>query len=149
MSTNYYWIDEIIEGLLEEVGSNDINDILDYLGIVTIKDNSKNVLLSSSDAFYIRNIDGVETILIRDNLPAIFEKYVLAHELGHAILHVDIMDAAYSKFTIKNKLEKEADYFAIRILNITLDKTELEGLTKQQIAGLLQIKVDSLDFFIN
>lgn len=149
MSTNYYWIDEIIEGLLEEVGSNDINDILDYLGIVTIKDNSKNVLLSNSDAFYIRNIDGVETILIRDNLPAIFEKYVLAHELGHAILHVDIMDAAYSKFTIKNKLEKEADYFAIRILNITLDKTELEGLTKQQIAGLLQIKVDSLDFFIN
>lgn len=149
MSTNYYWIDEIIEGLLEEVGSNDINDILDYLGIVTIKDNSKNVLLSNSDAFYIRNIDGVETILIRDNLPAIFEKYVLAHELGHAILHVDILDAAYSKFTIKNKLEKEADYFAIRILNITLDKTELEGLTKQQIAGLLQIKVDSLDFFIN
>lgn len=143
---DYYWIDEIIDGLVEEVGSNNIDDIINYLGIKIIKDDKNNILLKNSDAFYIRSDQGIETILIRDDLPDVFERYVIAHEIGHAILHVDIADAAYNKFTIKNKLEKEADYFAVKLLDIKLDKTELEGLTKDQIAGLLQIKVDSLDF---
>ena len=71
---------------------------------------------------YIRNFLGIEVVFIRDNLHYQYEKFVLAHELGHAVLHVEIGTAAYSnKLINRGKLERQADYFAIKILDIKID----------------------------
>jgi|GEM_PF-6735625 len=40
-----------------------------------------------------------------------------------------------------NKLEKQANYFAVKILNVDLDSIALEGFTIDQIASTLELPV--------
>jgi Zn-dependent peptidase ImmA (M78 family) len=88
-------------------------------------------------------------VYLRDDLPCQYEKFVLCHELGHAILHTEIPSAAYNnKLIVKGKLEKQADYFAIKLLDIKLDNVGYEGLTTEQIAKELCIAEESLNYVL-
>lgn len=72
---------------------------------------------------------------------------MLAHELGHAILHTEIATAAYNnKLLNKGKLEKQADYFALKLLDISIDKDYFEGYTLEQIAKALYVTEASLNY---
>ncbi|WP_158220123.1 ImmA/IrrE family metallo-endopeptidase [Tissierella sp. P1] len=79
--------------------------------------------MQGNDALYIRSYFGLEVVFIRDDLPYKYEKFILAHELGHAILNAEVNKAAYnSKLINKSKLEKQSDYFALRLLDISIHK---------------------------
>lgn len=143
------WIDEYINGVIEYCCSRDIFEIYDSLNI-NIKEVDKNdLLLRGNDAVYVRNFLGIEAVFIRDDLPLQYEKFVLAHELGHAILHVEIATAAYNnKLTNRGKLERQADYFAIKLLDIKLDDVYHYELTLEQIAKELYVTEDSLNYVV-
>lgn len=140
------WINDVISGLIEEVGSNDVYDIISYLNIKIIKDNEKqNVLFEKCDGIYIRNFFGNEVIIIKDSLPN--EKFVLAHELGHALLHVDYDFLMNNPLSLNSKKEKEANYFATKLLYN--DYKIEDGIeTTEQLANMLGIKQDFIKFII-
>ncbi|NBI07943.1 ImmA/IrrE family metallo-endopeptidase [Senegalia massiliensis] len=91
---------------------------------------------------YQRNYFDEEIVFARDDLEYQYEKLILAHELVHALLHTKTYQAAYNKDLInKGKLEKQADYFALRLLQIEIDSI---GSTIEQIASSLYVTEESL-----
>ena len=135
----YPWIDKYVLGIFELCESKDIYEICDYLGIIIKKIDKSNKLLRGNNALYFRNYFGSEIIFIRNDLSYNFEKFILAHELGHAIMHIDFQTAAFNNLINEGKLEKQANYFAFKLLNINIDKNDFEQLTVEQISNYLEI----------
>ena len=141
------WIDNIIVGLTETYNTDNIYELYDFLEIQIIRLDAKNILLQGNDGFYQRNYFNQEMVSICGSLDYQYEKFVLAHELGHAILHTETSTAAFNiKLINSGKIEKQATYFALKLLNIQLDPIELDGLNIKQIANLLHIPKDCLLF---
>lgn len=145
----YCWIDEIILGLKDTYNTNDVYEILDYMNIKIHKINSDNTLLKNNDSFYYRDYFGNEIIFIRNDLNLNIEKFILFHELGHAILHTNIYTAAFNiKYINRGKLEKQANYFAFNLLQPSFDPCDLEGFTLKQISSLLELPYEQLLEFL-
>ncbi|MDF2883823.1 MAG: phage repressor protein [Clostridiaceae bacterium] len=142
----YSWINNILIGLKETYDTNNIYELYDYLKIEIIRLNSDHTLLKGNEAFYYRDYFGNETVLLKNNLNLSYEKFVLSHELGHALLHTDVYSAAFNKNLInQGKLEKQANYFAIKLLNLELESIEFEGFTIEQIACSLDLPLKLFD----
>ncbi len=143
------WIDEYVDGVIENYNSNDVYEIYSNLDMNIIKVDRNDNVLRGNDAVYIRSFYGIEVVYLRDDLPSKYERFVLSHELGHAILHTEIASAAYNnKLIVKGKLEKQADYFAIKLLDIELDDVGYEGFTSEQLAKDLCVSEVSLEYII-
>ena len=141
------WIDQYIDGVIDYCGSNDIFEIYNTLNIKLKKINENDPLLHGNEAIYIRDYFGVEVVFIKDNLPYKYEKFILAHELGHALLHLGVVTAAYNKGLINNgKLERQANYFALKLLDINIDKDCYEGYSFEQLAREFYITEASLKY---
>jgi len=139
------WIDEYVDGVIDHCYSNNIHEIYSTLNINIKRVDSNHKVLQGNEALYFRDYFGIELVFIRDDLPHSLEKYVLSHELGHAILHIEVNQAAYnSKLINKSKLEKQADYFAVKLLNIPIDNTSYGGFTTEQISNELCVADDTL-----
>ncbi|MEG2412615.1 MAG: ImmA/IrrE family metallo-endopeptidase [Clostridium sp.] len=145
----YTWINDVIWGLCDIYDTNNAYELCDILNIKIEKLDCKNILLRGNDSLYIRNLMGNEVIFIRGDLSVECERFVLLHELGHAILHVDIFSAAFNRcFINTNKLEKQANYFAFKMLNIEFDEIELEGMTLDQISRCIGVPYEPLSQLI-
>jgi len=57
-------------------------------------------------------------IHINQNLPSRMQRFVCAHELGHALLHPDVNTPFLSRCTLfsKSKVERQANIFAVELL---------------------------------
>lgn len=140
------WIDKYIDGVVDYCDSKDIFDIYNTVNINIKRVDKKDPILQGNDSLYIRNYFGIEIVFIRDDLHHRYEKFILAHELGHAILHTEITTAAYNnKLINKGKLERQADYFALQLLDISVNKDIYEGYTLEQIAQELYVKEECLN----
>lgn len=138
------WIDEILIGLVEVVGSNKVIDILSHLNIYKFSVDPCNVLLQGNLAVYNR-VGAFECIYYSNNIDNL--EYVLAHEIGHAILHPEESEMFYNPLLNKGKLEKEADYFATRLLYSNLEIAD--GIeTYEQLANMLGINEDNIKYII-
>lgn len=103
---NLTWIDKYVDGVIDHCYSTDIFEIYNALSINIKRINKDDYLLQGNEALYVRNYFNIEVVFIRDDLPYKYEKFVLSHELGHAILHVEIDAATYNnKLINKGKLE--------------------------------------------
>lgn len=139
------WIDEIVIGLIENIGSNNLDDILSELKIHKLIVSPDNSLLQGNQAVYQR-IGDFECIYISDDV--LNKDFVIAHEIGHAILHVDEMMMFYNPLLNKGKLEREADYFATKLLysNVEIE----EGIeTKSHLAKFLGVNESVIDYIID
>lgn len=146
----YSWIDNIVLGLKESYKTDDVYEIYDELNIIIRKIEPSNILLQGNDSLYTRDYLGDEFVLIRNDLDASLEKFILFHELGHALLHVDVIRAAFNRtFINKHKLEKQANYFAFKMINLKFDSVTMEGMTLEQIAGYSKVPYDIFCEFIN
>lgn len=146
---SFSWIDEYVIGAIDLCFSNNVYEIYKFLNINIMKLDKEDTLLCGYEAVYIRNYFGIEVVFIRDDLPYKYEKFILAHELGHALLHTEIAKAAYnSKLINKGKLEKQADYFAIKLLDITIDEIYYGDYTYSQLASELYVTEESLKYSI-
>ena len=95
--------------------------------------------------------DGYPFIFINQNLSEQMQRMTCAHELGHVLLHKDILTGnvpllEYELFDIRNSTEYEANVFAA---NLLIDETELneqiaEGGDVVSIASALDINVNLL-----
>ena len=138
------WIDEILTGMVESVGSNNVYEILDHLNIYHFQVDQDSELLQGNQAIYNR-IGDFECIYYSDDITN--KEYVLAHELGHAILHIEESQMFYNPLLNKGKLEKEANYFAVKLLYSNLEIED--GIeTYKQLADYLGIKEDNIKYFI-
>ncbi|SDL19163.1 ImmA/IrrE family metallo-endopeptidase [Natronincola ferrireducens] len=85
-------------------------------------------------------------IFINDNLLYEQQKIVLAHEIGHAVLHkgLNVCFLEANTFFIKNKFETEANRFAVELLITDEMIYRFEGYTVEQIATAMEIDVNML-----
>lgn len=142
-----HWIDNYVEGIEEYCSSRDPVEICRSLDIEICHIDPNSFLLRNSEAIYFRSYLGQEIIFISNDLPYPYEKYVLAHELGHAILHPDVDIAAYSnKLFNKGKLERQANYFATKLLDIRINSSTFEGYSAEEIAKELYVAETSIEF---
>lgn len=138
------WIDQYVDGVIDYCNSNDIFEIYKALNIEIVKLDTNDEILQGNDALYMRNHFDIEIVFIRDNLPYKYEKFILAHELGHAILHIEINSAAHNELLNKGKLERQADYFGLKLIGIKLGCIEHSNLTIKQLAKTLYVTERSL-----
>jgi len=144
---NLKWIDDCIVGLIELYNTQDIYELYKCLDIKIVKLQKDNILLQNSEAFYYRDFFDEEVVFIRDDLDYKYEKFVLAHELGHALLHTEICATAFNKSLInKGKLERQANYFALKLLNIEIDPVEFRNYTIEDISKSLYVSEEALSY---
>lgn len=132
------WIDNIVLGLIENYNTNDVYELCNCLNIKIVKLDSSNILLKKRDAYYYRDLEDREVIFIRNNLHLSLEKFILKHELGHAVCHTELLCVGYT-FSNKDKLEKQANYFAFKLSDLHFDEVELYEMSLEQICCTLEI----------
>lgn len=131
-------IDKKIKSLIKKAGSDDLEDIISYLGIKVIKQASKS--------FYCQ-IKGKKYIYLDTKAPPELRPFILAHELGHAILHQEEINH-YSPLSItKTSTEREADYFAFKILGLEIDPTY--NYTISQYATMLKVNEETISYIVD
>lgn len=92
----------------------DMNVVLDSLGIDVIEKDFKQKTLESQ---IVIDHSGNATIFIRPDLDYLYIQFLLAHELGHYVLHYDT-DISFNYYCriYKTKTEREANDFACELL---------------------------------
>lgn len=138
------WIDDIILGLIDMYETDSPYELCDLLGIEIIKVEPTNIMVKEDPSLYIRNYFGREVIFIRNDMSNHYEDFYLKHELGHAVLHPDIQNSLNENLINRDKLEKQANYFAFKLSNMVWDEVELYQMTLSQIACYMDIPYEPL-----
>lgn len=100
-----------IDSLVEETGTNNPFEIAEYLGVVVRYDP-----LGQIQGYYIK-ANGIQVVVINSDLPEQLRRFILAHELGHIVLHpYSTTFAMRHTLLVTDKQELEADRFAIHLL---------------------------------
>lgn len=131
-------IDKKIENLIKESGSDDLEDIISSLGIKIVKESRKSFYCQIKDKKYI---------YLDKEAPEELQPFILAHELGHSILHQEEI-SHYSPLSItKTATEREADYFAFKILGLEIDPTY--DYTISQYATMLKVNEEAISYIVD
>lgn len=139
------WVKNIVQGLIETYETRNIYDLIDSLDITIIRKELQNGL----KAKFFRDIFGNEFIYLSSNINEIEERFVLAHEVGHAILHTDIsVEYYYNSFVNIGKLEKQADYFAVELLidEANIDKQLLLDMNVEQLSSYFGVPIELIEY---
>lgn len=132
-------IRKIASDLINTVGTNDVNDIATFLNIEVNK--------NGSETFCYRLSNNKKIIVLDKNIPDELTDFVLAHELGHAVLH-DTEIEYYSPLAVdKTQTEREADYFAFLLLEKEIDPAFNYTLT--QYANLLGTNEEVIKYVLD
>lgn len=104
----------------------------------------------SIKGFYLQR-NRIKTITYNDDLPAVLQRIIVAHEFGHSQLHVKKGVHAFhdvGMFDESNRYEKEANLFAAEFL--LNDEEVLDTLNADNTffsaAAILQVPMELLDF---
>lgn len=125
-------IKEKVNNLVNKYNTSNIYELCDYLNI-----NIKRDILGATKGYFL-NVKGEFFITLNIDLKEWEEPIVLAHELGHALLHKEMNICFLQTYTYSNtnKYENEANKFAAELLvnDIDLSKflMEYEYLTLEQ-----------------
>ena len=119
-------IREIVAELVEEYNTNDPVDLAEALGvIVKYKD------LGGLSGMYLK-YNGQPIIILNSNLEEHDLIFACSHELGHKVLHGDMVDepflCSFKVFDFKDLTEHEANVFAAHLL---IDDDELLEVLQQ------------------
>lgn len=102
-----------IEALFYEFKTSSVKEIADHLDISIQYQDFKAKTLDSR----LMIVDSKGYIFVRNDLDCAYENFLIAHELGHYVLHFD-KDISFNflRRVYKTRLEREANEFAIRLL---------------------------------
>ena len=136
-------VKKCVSMIKKKAKTDDVFELVDYFNIQTI-----DIDLGSSTLGMYKYIKRNKFIFLNTNLDYQQRKFVLAHELGHAILHSNLNCFFLEKKTLhlKNKFEIEANKFAVELLVDDKDLEELEGYTINQAAAILGVPADLLKY---
>lgn len=126
-------VKDIVESIVRKYHTRNPYELADYLHIYVSRYDLKEI------RGYYLNAYRVKQIWLNCNLSKHDERFVLAHEIGHSILHPNACTPFLKSHTLIsiNKMELEANKFATELL-IT-DEIILENwqMTTEQLANLL------------
>lgn len=106
-------ISQEVEQLVNTYDTNNVREIAEYLNIAIEHQEFRAKTLDSR--LIISN--GAGYIFIRPGLDSAYENFLIAHELGHYILHYDEnISFNFLRRIYKTRLEKEANTFACFLL---------------------------------
>ena len=99
--------------LLNEFKTSNVKEIADHLDISIQHQDFKAKTLDSR----LMIVDSKGYIFVRNDLDCAYENFLIAHELGHYVLHFD-KDISFNflRRVYKTRLEREANEFAVRLL---------------------------------
>lgn len=124
-----------VKKIIAKYGTNDPYTIADQMGIVIQRQDLGTVRGFYHKAFRIKQI------FMNENLDEREELFVMSHELGHAVLHPD-SNTPFLKsntFFSVDKLEVEANKFAVELLIPDEDLKEYKDFTAEQVANIYGI----------
>lgn len=124
----------VVEQIVKEYGTRSPYELADLMGINVIRQNLGNV------NGYFMELCGIKQIAINTNLDECREKYVLAHEIGHNVLHAGLneMFVRYNTNLSTGKIERQADKFAMYLLvsDEMIAEVRARGYTIEQASKL-------------
>ena len=126
-------IQNVISRLIKKYKTNDPFEIADMLNISIFYEE-----LGTINGYYNKPLR-MKQIHINDALSENMKKFTCAHELGHALLHPDVSTPFLRSQTwlSVNKMEIEANTFAVKLLIPDDIIRENRNLTTQQLSRLL------------
>ena len=106
-------IENQLNDLLKDFKTSNVKEIADLLNISIQYQDFKAKTLDSR----LMIVDSKGYIFVRSNLDCAYENFLIAHELGHYVLHFD-KDISFNflRRVYKTRLEREANEFACRLL---------------------------------
>lgn len=125
-----------VDKLVHKYKTRDIYELIDKLNIILVK----CPLDPSVNGFY-QYVKRNKIIYINNNLDLHIQRYVLAHELGHAILHTksNTTYLQYNTFNCTNKYELAANTFAAELLIEDSLFKEYQNHTIDEMAAILHL----------
>lgn len=106
-------INSKIEALFYEFKTSNVKEIADHLDVSIQHQDFKAKTLDSR----LMIVDSKGYIFVRNDLDCAYENFLIAHELGHYVLHYDEnISFNFLRRVYKTRLEREANEFAIRLL---------------------------------
>lgn len=102
-----------VKDLIKKYNTSNIKELVDHLDISIEHQDFKAKTLDSR----LMIIDSKGYIFVRSDLDCAYENFLIAHELGHYVLHFDEnISFNFLRRVYKTRLEREANEFAIRLL---------------------------------
>ena len=141
---NNYTI-KVVEDLKKKYKTSDPFKLLDCLGITLIITS-----LGSISGMY-KYIKRNKTIFLNNNLNEYERRFVLAHEIGHAVMHTKSSCFFNNTFNNKLKMEYQANMFAAELLIDFkgIDTVYLEKYSIKQLAAYFNVPVELIEFKFN
>ena len=142
------YIEKIVKELVKETKTRNPKEICEAKHIVI-----KHDPLSRLVKAYFLYINGCKGIVINEDINQFFEKFLLAHELGHAILHCNThtpkMFRELRPFDSTGTMEYEANLFAAELLiedHIVYEMLHTSRMTYIEVAQTLGVPVKLMEF---
>ena len=135
-------VHSIVERTLKKYKTRSPYELADLMGI-----SIHRCELGTIRGYYSKKFR-IKQIVLNCNLSEKDERFVLAHELGHAIMHENLNTPFLIENTLlsKNKFEKEANSFAIELLVPDTEIIENPDLTIGQLARMTGYTEDILRY---
>lgn len=137
-------IKKIVKRLIKKHNTNNVYELINILNIKLFE------LPFEEEIGMYRFLKNNKVIIISENLDEITKKFILTHELGHAILHrkENCFYLKHNTFTKVSTYEVEANRFAAELL---IDDKELKtcienGYTIEQMASYFQVPVGLVEY---
>ena len=143
----YEYIYSEVRNLTDTYCERDPEDLCRNLGIIVLK-HPLGSRAESIKGLYKR-ISGQKCIILNSDMPKKMQKLILAHELGHAVLHPDADDLAdFGIFSNASGMEREANLFAAELLLDDEEVTEMlnNDSTIFETASRLYVPTAILDY---
>lgn len=126
---------ELVNNLVKKYKTNDPIELAGYLNI--------NILFEELGTIngYYNTVFRSKFIHINSSLEEYKQKFTIAHELGHAILHPKANTPFLRENTLFSidKLEKEANLFAVNLIISDDDLEEYKEFTINQLSSVFGI----------
>ena len=136
-------IRDTVHRLTKKYQTRDPYELAESLGIITLF-----VPLSRAVRGFYQLSNRIQIIYINSNLPEEIRRIVLAHEIGHAVLHrsVNTFFMDHHTFLITDRYETEANRFAADLLISDNDVESYRELTIDQLRLLTGFEEDAIRY---
>lgn len=140
-------IKDIVKGLVETYGTSNPFELCSSLDIKILHSNLGHEI----KGFFQRTSDDYEVLHLNTDLMPEEEKYICAHELGHAILHTDLSLQFFieNNLQVKNKFEIQADKFAAELLLNDIDELAIKDMTTEQLSCYFGVPKELIKYKFN
>ena len=136
-------IPKLVSYLKRKYGTDDPEEIADYLGVTIIRMPLEDVV-----AGFYKLLKRRKYIFLNSDIDDdVFLRVVLAHELGHAIMHPK-ENCAFMKsktLLLTSRIEKQANIFAAYLLIDDDMLEEFSGYTEEQFCNCTGFPSELLD----